>query len=316
VECRPSRGKLAGALIMALAFCFVAVSGLGSPWYFPWLPNTFDTYPYLLRAALMPPGSLSPTVPHALVSAISAGFLALLGGCLAFGVVTRRCRAGALTQRTWPAPLALFGVFAAAYLPLLLLKALIPGSFPLFDRYLLPVLPGITIGLLLQFHRWTQRERLPLIAWLILAVFSFYGVAQTHDYFAQLRARLTLTGYLEGQGIPRQRIMAGFDYDSWTQITVAGCYNDPRVEKPKVIFVPPPETLGFRTLYQLWRYTPVVRPDYVVALSPHPELYHTDVQPTPFACWLPPFERQILLQVRDPKLAEIVHKSSPSTSPQ
>jgi len=129
------------------------------------------------------------------------------------------------------------------------------------------------------FHLWTGRTRLPLVAWFALSLFCFYGVAQTHDYFAQLRARLVVTDDLEHRGIPRTSIMAGFEYDGWTQITVAGHYNDPRIRKPEGIYIPAPKSPGFATIYPCWIHTPAVHPDYVVALAQHPELRMTDLPP-------------------------------------
>jgi hypothetical protein len=186
-----------------------------------------------------------------------------------------------------------------------LLKGLVPSSFGVWDRYLLPLMPLATIGLLRIHHRWTGRDRAPSYAWGVLACFACYGVAQAHDYFAQLRARTSATGFLERRGIPRTRILAGFEYDGWTQLTVAGHYNDPRIERPAGLYVEPPDSIGFDTSYQLWRYAPVVRPDYVVALVRHPDLIDTDAPPVPFSCWLPPFRGRLTVQVSDPALQAV-----------
>jgi hypothetical protein len=58
-------------------------------------------------------------------------------------------------------------------------------------------------------------------------------------------------------------------------------------------------------MYPLWRFTPVVHPDYVVALVRHPDLLVTDVPPTDFWCWLRPFHRHLEVQVSDPALAAV-----------
>jgi hypothetical protein len=136
-------------------------------------------------------------------------------------------------------------------------------------------------------------------------LFAGFGVAQAHDYFAQLRARLAVTGYLEQRAIPRTHIMAGFEYDGWTQITVAGHYNDPRIRKPEGSYVPPPKSIGFVTMYELWKYSPVVHPDYIVTLGPHPDLLDTDVPAVGYSCWSPPFHRRIMVQVSDPALTVV-----------
>ncbi len=100
--------------------------------------------------------------------------------------------------------------------------------------------------------------------------------------------------------------MAGCEYDSWTQLDVAGHYNDQRIEKPEGIYIPPPESPGFSTVYPFWRLTPVVHPDYVVALARHPELLATDVPQRDFWCWWPPFHRSLQVQVSDPALAAAI----------
>ena len=232
---------------------------------------------------------------------------ALVCGTFALSVVAymwpRQKIAEEQPRRRMPAVVGLLLVFSAAYVPLLLAKTLAPSGF--FDRYLLPVLPLGTIAFLLVYRRWTGRDRVPLASWFVLVLLSFYGVAQSHDYFAQLRARLAVTQYLEQRGIPRTRIMAGFEYDMWTQLDVAGHCNDARIEKPAGSYVPPTRAPGFATIYELWRWTPVVHPDYVVALAPHPELLATDVPWTDFWCWLPPFHRRVGVQVSDPALAAV-----------
>jgi len=156
-----------------------------------------------------------------------------------------------------------------------------------------------------------------MLAWLVLVLFAWYGVAQTHDYFAQLRARLVATSALEQRGIPRTRIMAGFEYDSWTQLTVAGHYNDPRIRKPTGSYMPPQNSPGFSTIYALWKYCPVVHADYVVALGLHPDLYNTDLPTVPYSCWLPPYHRSIVVQVTKPDLTAVTQlpiRSPPKAS--
>ena len=106
--------------------------------------------------------------------------------------------------------------------------------------------------------------------------------------------------------------MAGFEFDSWTQLELAGHYNDPRIAKPEGSYQPPPESPGFATMYPFWRYTPTVRPDYVIALVRHPELKVADIPPAGFRCWLPPFRRCLWVQVSDPALSAISRLPVPS----
>ena len=199
-------------------------------------------------------------------------------------------------------PTALLALFAAAYLPLLMLKDLVSGG--LIDRYLLPLLPLVTITGLDIYWRVNRRDRLPAFGWLALFVMAYYGVAQTHDYFALLRARLKLTNALENRGIPRTRILGGFEYDSWTQVTLTSHYSDSRIDNPKDADLPA-APLPFETVYSLWQRTPIVRPDYFVCLSEHPELLDTGLRPVTYSAWLPPFRRRCLVQVKDPSLVSV-----------
>jgi hypothetical protein len=302
--------RIRDALLLTMLFGLLAWMVLGFRWYFPWIGNMFF-FPYLLGTAPTPPAwvtfVLLPMKFQIIFDIISIIFAS---GSLALWVTTVCWHPAKTVQGAMPVemPVAftLFGVFSAVYLLLLLLKGLVPDSSAIFDRYLLPMLPAATLGLLVVFHRWTGHERLPFASWFVLVLFAGYGVTQAHDYFAQLRARLAVTSYLEQRAIPRTRILAGFEYDSWTQITVAGHYNDPRIRKPEGSYVSPPKSIGFVTVYNQWTYSPVVHPDYVVTLGgPHPELLNTDVPEVWYSCWSPPFHRRIMVQVSNPALTVV-----------
>jgi hypothetical protein len=271
---------------------------LGYRWVFPWLDTTF-ILPHLMGAAPIPPASVVPMLSMACRQMISAFFITLVSGSLALWIATawwRPVQTATVTEPdTRSAVFTLFGLFSIVYVLLLLLKWLVPDSSGVFERYLLPLLPVATLGLLTVFHQWTGRDWPPLPAWLVLALFALFGVAQAHDYFAQLRARGAMTSCLEQRGIPRTRILAGFEYDGWTQITAAG-YNKS--------FVQPPKSPGFETWYRPWT-CPLVHPDYVVAAAPHPDLLDTDVLPVGYSCWLPPFHRRLFVQTKDPALTAV-----------
>jgi hypothetical protein len=306
---RPAPGRqIRGVLLLTALFGLIVWKILDYSWPFPWFDTTF-IFPYLLGAAPVPSAAVVPRLPMACREMISVCFIVLVSGNFALWVATawwwpaQTARAAVPGFRS--AVFALFAGYAMVYVLLLLLKGLVPDSSGVFDRYLLPLLPAVTLGLLMAFHQWTGRDRPPLSAWLVLALFVGFSVAQAHDYFAQLRARVAVTGGLEQRGISRTRILAGFEYDSWTQITVAGHYNDSRIRNPAGSYVPPPKSIGFETVYVLWKHTPVVRPDYVVALAPHPGLLDTDVPPVGYSCWLPPFHRRLLVQTSDPALTAV-----------
>ena len=302
--------RIRDALLLTALFGLLAWMVLGFRWSFPWLGNMFF-FPYLLGTAPTPPAwVLFVLLPMKFQIIFDIIIIIFASGSLALWVTTAYWHPAKTVQGAMPVemPVAftLFGFFSAVYLLLLLLKGLVPDSSAIFDRYLLPMLPAATLGLLVVFHRWTGHGRLPFASWFVLVVFASYGVTQAHDYFAQLRARLAVTSYLEQRAIPRTRILAGFEYDSWTQITVAGHYNDSRIRKPEGSYVPPPKSIGFVTVYNQWTYSPVVHPDYVVTLGgPHPELLNTDVPEVWYSCWSPPFHRRIMVQVSDPALTAV-----------
>jgi hypothetical protein len=320
---RQPRTCLLLGLLLTIILQFLAVSALGTKWLFPWLGNMFGRTPYLTGLAPTPYWTVPVTFPSIFWKCFSLCVTGLICGILVMTSLTRfrrRHKTGASLPSIQnlaaclggaPAPLALLALFVIAYVPILLLKAVVPDSFGIFDRYLLPVLPGITLALLTMYHRDSKRDRLPYLAWSVLVLFTFYGIASTHDYFSQLRARLALTVQLEGRGIPRARIMGGFEYDSWTQITVAGHYNDPRIQKPDHCYTPP-GSLAFDTIYTLWKYTPIVRPDYVVSLGRHRGLYDTDLPSVVFPCWLPPFRRELVVQTHE---RDLIYVKSFTPSP-
>jgi hypothetical protein len=292
--------RLGGALAIGACYWVLACLCQEGVWVLAPCGNTFQ---YMVGAAPAPPESVLRTLPEVVwiacfvaVTVLSCGALGLL---VANRLWPRSRRPEEQAGQRIPAVIELLLVFSAGYFPLLLLKALLPDGI-IYDRYLLPIFPLATMGYLLMFQRWTGRDRFPLAAWFVLGLFGFYGVAQMHDYFAQLRARVIATQYLERRGIPRTRIMAGFEYDSWTQLEVAGHYNDSRIEKPEDAYIPPPESLGFNTIAGHWRNTPVVRPDYVVVLAEHPDLLTTDIPPTDYWCCLPPFRRCLQVQMTIP----------------
>jgi hypothetical protein len=182
-----------------------------------------------------------------------------------------------------------------------LFKSVVPGGAGLFDRYLLPIIPIATIAGLRICSVAIGKTSPPRLGWVALGLAAYYGVTQTHDYFSLLRARVKLTNALEARGIPRHKIMGGFEYDGWTQITEVGYYNDSRIEDASFQYVAP-KPLTFQTDYFLWQLAPVVQAEYVVCLAEHPELTTTDLHIT-YRAWLPPYSRHCLVQTIDPLLA-------------
>ena len=295
--------------IVLAAVATVQKAVFDPPWIFPWLPNTFTMTPYLTGTTPIPPTGIRATLswPFWKTFSVVVMFLAFTGAAagLLVWVWPPRVKLRLLEfARRSSAPVALFSLFAAGYVPLLFLKSLVPGGAGLFDRYLLPLVPLVTLLGLRTYSASKGKTRAPLLGWASLILLAYYGVAQTHDYFTLLRARLKLTTALQNHGIPRTKIMGGFEFDSWTQISEAGYYNDPRIENPKLQYVAP-SPLPFQTQYIFWQCTPVVHPLYIICLAEHPELTAVDLAPALYRAWVPPFSRRCLVQTTDPSLASL-----------
>jgi len=163
------------------------------------------------------------------------------------------------------------------------------------DRYLIPFLPLFAIPLL-RHYQVNISQSVSRWSWVMLALFGLYGVATTHDAFAADRARLTAARTLEQAGIPRTEIMAGFDYDGWTQLETAGYVNHRQIENPAGAYRR--VTCTGPKVVQLW-FAPLmtaIRARYFVTLSRLPELEDGPAAPVSYTTWLPPAGRQVFTQ--------------------
>jgi 4-amino-4-deoxy-L-arabinose transferase-like glycosyltransferase len=198
--------------------------------------------------------------------------------------------------RVWQDPSAptvvLGALFSSAWLGALLFRS--PFVYA-FDRYLMHFLP-IAGVLLLRHYQVYVSGRVSRLSWGMLAVFALYGIATTHDQFAEGRARLTAARRLESGGVPRTAILAGFEYDGWTQLEYAGVVNDPRIAKPAAFYRKPvcrgPEDLLLFYVGLL----PEIRARYVLALTPFDGLDDGPGAPIDYTAWLPPQRRQVFTQ--------------------
>jgi hypothetical protein len=304
-ESRPRRFATAVAIsTIALAAAKILLSG--DNWLFPWLPHTFTVTSLMIGAVPMPPEAVPGTVtlPGSVWRAFSCVTIVLTSVAVSFVAANAVASRLSWTERwrawqTQPSAFPLLLAFAAAYLPLLFFKSFVPGSSTVFARYLLPILPAATIGGLRAYQHAFGARRFPALGWLLLLPLAYYAVAQTHDYFGFLRARTKLTKVLESHGIPRTRILGGFEYDGWTQVTVAGRVAGSDGRTP---MAPP---LPFRTAYALSQFWSAVTPDYIVCAARHGDLLDTDLKPQRYVAWLPPKRRACYVQVRSPALTSI-----------
>jgi len=135
---------------------------------------------------------------------------------------------------------------------------------------------------------------LPLSAWFVLVLFGFYGVAQTHGSLS-LITRRAVTQYLETTGHSAQPASWPASSTTVTQLEVGRHYNDRASEKPRY-FHSPPESPGFVTCKPALALHPMVHPIMWSPWSGIPICWRRYV-PDQLGCWLPPFHRQLEVQV-------------------
>ncbi len=191
--------------------------------------------------------------------------------------------------------------FALAFLPFsiayfaLLIRRIYEG--PIFDRYLLPLLPAVVVALLLHFQNSVRRPA-PLPAWVVLVLWALYGVASMHDYLAATRARLSAAAAVAAKGVPRTAITAGLEYDAWTQLQQTGYVNNERMVKPTPAQPKRnrPASAG-QPAFWFWQYTGSVNPRYFIVYSLQPGLQNGPFPVIRYTAWLPPFHRAVFTQI-------------------
>lgn len=198
----------------------------------------------------------------------------------------------------WQTALILLLPFTLANCALLLPRSL---AFDLFDRYLLPVMIPALILLLLAYE---QRfgNRLPAVSYAILALFTCFAVAGTHDEFTISRARLQAIHQVLATGVPRTAVSGGIEYDGWTQIETQGYLNDPRLINPLGSYHAPVNAIRDcrRRNSFFVDYTPAVVPEYIVVYSPMPCLEPSQFAAVPYQTWIAPSHRVMYIQQEAP----------------
>jgi hypothetical protein len=224
------------------------------------------------------------TKPATLAPWIRIGLTAMVNVCIAASIAwivrDRRNFRGTAQGRV----LAIFGIFTLGSIALMLPGAMVELTF---DRYMLPIVPLVTLAVLMQYAK--RNRGIPAVAWGCLAAFAFYGIATTHDYAASLRARIAAAGALQKSGIGRDRISAGFEYDGWTELE--------RSEYARVVqyqdSLADDHAKGF--WFWFWNHTPNLHPEYVVLIWTSPEPVRGVVSKVDFGAWLPPFRRHAVV---------------------
>jgi hypothetical protein len=174
--------------------------------------------------------------------------------------------------------------FLALYIALIAARGPV---FGLFDRYSLPLTTVAMVMLLLAFQQ-LDAKRLPPIAWALLGIFALYAVATTHDSFSGARARLAVAEKLRQTGLKRTELLVGFEYDCWTQVDATGYVNNDEMEIPAGAYHDADDCTGADHLQFWWRtLAPSIRANYVVAVSPLPDLEPAIVEKVGYQTWLP-----------------------------
>jgi hypothetical protein len=198
--------------------------------------------------------------------------------------------------RTWSTQnVILAGVilYMLAYIPAAGTRALAGVAF---DRYLVPLFPFMVLAILL----FCERVYAPRLGWLpvcMLLLFSLFGIATAHDFFARSRARLHAAEEVIHSGVARSMVSAGLEYDGWTELDLSGHINDERIANPPHQFV----SVAGRAFpvdprYWAWDLTPSVHPKFLVVLSPQKELVDSRYPRIPYTTWLPPRRFEMLIQ--------------------
>ena len=163
-------------------------------------------------------------------------------------------------------------------------------SWIIFDRYMILLLPLVVVPLLLICQQ-SIRDTPPLRSWLLLAMGAAYGMAITHDYLADGRARVQAATTVTATGIPRPHVSAGFEYDGWTELEQNG-----RILSLEELKALPPRHDPIQPAYWFWKTTRHVDPIYIVASSRLSGLVDSPFPTLRYRIWLPPFHREVVTQ--------------------
>jgi len=291
-----SRVKLTRRALLACgvaAAVVVAIAALKQDWVrVPWLGSIVTEFgirrPGQLVAGLQPL-AISRYVTHALGLSVIA---LILFGLIVSPAIGRALRErGPVDSRLW-----IFAVIAVSSCALYLAGSLPSSLWPAwyFDRYLLPLIVIVNLGAMAVAAR-LPGATLRLAAVPTLLIFGVFGLAMTHDAFRLSEARARAADRLREIGVPRTCVSGGYEYDGWTQVTIAGHIGRTGSEDEvfHLLFSGPYPN----TAQKFWflPLTPEVRPRYFMATSPQPDLSRT-VFTQSYRTWLPPRNRQILVQ--------------------
>jgi hypothetical protein len=192
---------------------------------------------------------------------------------------------------------ALGWISIGTYLLLAFARPILTPGTPIFDRYLLPVLPIVFLSLMRRAQESGAR-RPGFFAWALLVVYGLYGIAGTHDYFSLLKVKLAAADSLRASGVPRTKIMAGLEYDGWTELQTTGHIRHPGIRNPATVTI---QTAIPQSVPENYRWVsamlPSVVPDYYIVESRQPGLHDiAEAGARKYRTWLPPYDREVFVQ--------------------
>ncbi len=198
----------------------------------------------------------------------------------------------------WQHMFWLLGPYSLGYFLLLLPRG---ATAWIWDRYLLGLTP-VAIACALKIHQDRHGRGVPKIAVLVLVLLGWFGIAKADRRYCENRAILKAANMLRSHNIPRTQIAAGFEYDSETELDVAGYVNEPKLKVPTGAYhaYVPPTWLPPEFAYM--SYTPAITPRYLIVDTLEAGLARTEYPPVQFTTLLPPFHREIYIeQLREDK---------------
>jgi hypothetical protein len=240
---------------------------------------------------------------------ISAGFTfvsALIGLAVPLLVVVLRRRSArhpeehaaappSLRSQSWQSIFWLLGPFSLGYFALMLLICL---TLPVWDRYLLELLP-IAIVCLLKTSQ-DRIQSIPIVAILALSLLACAGFAKTSELHSESRAVLKAANILRTDNVQRTEIEAGFEYGGETQLDAVGHMNSPDVTAAPGTYrpyLPPPWLPSWvPSDCPYLPFTPVVVPRYFLVSVPDSRLVPSKYPPVEYTTVTPPFHRFIYIE--------------------
>ncbi|MFL6428282.1 MAG: hypothetical protein ACJ71S_08580, partial [Acidobacteriaceae bacterium] len=285
------------ALLLGIAYWILSLEGHLDEWLMPWIHH-------VLRSEALAPQSwvMLGRRPVALPIPVQAGLSILVivsGVALAQWLFvfwrknSDRSSPGSWTA-SWKTLFYLYLPYCIAYAILLVPRGL---RFYIFDRYLLGIMPIVILYLLKLYEEKIARS-LPAVSYVTLSIFAFYGICATHDLFALNRATIAAVNEVRSHGVAENAVQAGFEYDAWTEINLAGHINESKIAYPADAYHlnlqdlrrPADCRLGFDG------YTPALHPKFFIVLTPIWCFEQSSFAPVSYRAWLPPFSRRIYIQ--------------------